>query len=142
MFPRFLGSGAAPESYLQSDASSTDARVLETAAVISGTLTGSTIPATAVTMAFKPLAGPLGLNLVFRSKALPPLADSGCLYSRLRGYIKTAQVEKHCVRRTSLLRPVAARRQLCVAPSRTSMLTRLSSTSMRRRTCPLVVQHA
>ena len=36
---------------IQSHARSTDARVPETAAAISGTLTGSTIPATAVTMA-------------------------------------------------------------------------------------------
>ena len=50
------------ESYTQAYASSTDARVPETAAVISGTLTGSTIPATAVTMARRPQALPLGLN--------------------------------------------------------------------------------
>ena len=54
MFPResfLVGQRSSPESYIQSHASSTDARVPETAAVISGTLTGSTIPATAVTMA-------------------------------------------------------------------------------------------
>ena len=38
--------------------------------------------------------------------------------------------------------PVAAGRQLCVAPTQTSMLARLSSTSITRLTCPLVVQHA
>ena len=55
MFPResfsFFRLRSSPESYIQSHASSTDARVLETAAVISVSLTGSTIPATAVTMA-------------------------------------------------------------------------------------------
>ena len=42
---------SSPESYTQSHASSTGARALETAAVIYVSLTGSTIPATAVTMA-------------------------------------------------------------------------------------------
>ena len=54
MFPResfLVGQRSSPESYIQSHASSTDARVPETAAVISVSLTGSTIPATAVTMA-------------------------------------------------------------------------------------------
>ena len=55
MFPSessfFFWKRSSPESYIQSYASSTDARVLETAAVISVSLTGSTIPATAVTMA-------------------------------------------------------------------------------------------
>ena len=54
MFPRESSSfleAEQPRVIYQSYASSTDARVLETAAVISVSLTGSTIPATAVTMA-------------------------------------------------------------------------------------------
>ena len=55
MFPResffFVGQRSSPESYIQSHASSTDARVPDTAAVFSDILTGSTIPAIAVTMA-------------------------------------------------------------------------------------------
>ena len=54
MFPREASSfwkRSSPESYIQSYASSTDARVPDTAAVMSDTLTGSTIPATAVDIA-------------------------------------------------------------------------------------------
>ena len=54
MFPRecfLFWKRSSPESYIQSYASSTGARALETAAVIYAILTGSTIPATAVTMA-------------------------------------------------------------------------------------------
>ena len=42
---------SSPELYIQDYDSSTHARALETAAVIYAILTGSTIPATAVTMA-------------------------------------------------------------------------------------------
>ena len=54
MFPTRIFSfwkRSSPESYIQSYDSSTDARALETAAVVYAILTGSTIPATAVTMA-------------------------------------------------------------------------------------------
>ena len=50
-----------------------------------------------------------------------------------------AEAEKHCTRRTSMQRAVAARRQLCVAPSRSWMLARLRSTSTRRLMCSPVV---
>ena len=49
--PFLFGKRSSPESYTQSHASSTGARALETAAVIYVTLTGSTIPASAVIMA-------------------------------------------------------------------------------------------
>ena len=77
MFPResyFSGKRSSTESYIQYYDSSTDER-----AVIYAILTGSTIPGTAVTMAYRPQALPLGLNSVLRLNALPPLADSGCL---------------------------------------------------------------